>query len=302
MGIRITPDGNDIVVWRLDETTTPFVNSSTSGASPGSSANLTTLSGTVQVQQPSPFAATGTNSAIRFTGNNSGAPRNFVSGANTFQPQSPVTFSVWIFIRAYNTTGAVQHIFAKQHTAGTWAGATTGQILLQNHAVGSTTFDLFAVTTSGGGPTFTIPINMWCHVGLAYDGSFQYGYLNGNLIGQTAATGTINYGGGGPWFFGAIPSGGSPDESVISVCDFRAANVVRPQSYFQNIYRKGGTSSGLGIPLITYYKLRAFDLSCSTPTPSYWVSTTIDYTGAPSTPCGGSYGPIEVLDSWSILG
>ena len=50
-GIRIEPDNNDIVVWRLDEASAPFVNSSTStNAISTATSNLTTLSGTVLTQ------------------------------------------------------------------------------------------------------------------------------------------------------------------------------------------------------------------------------------------------------------
>jgi hypothetical protein len=84
-GIRVAPDNNDIVVWRLDEASAPFVNSSTStNAVSTAISNLTTLSGSVLTQQPSIFAASGTNSAVHFIGNNSGSPRNFIATSPSF--------------------------------------------------------------------------------------------------------------------------------------------------------------------------------------------------------------------------
>jgi hypothetical protein len=43
------------------------------------------------------------------------------------------------------------------------------------------------------------------------------------------------------------------------------------------------------------YFLRAYDLSCSPPVPTYWTSSTPNTSGAPSPPCGGSYGPVTIL-------
>lgn len=309
-GIRVDPDGYDIVVWKLDDAAAPFVNSSTSGSAPSHAvSDLATLSGTgvgaPKLQQPSLFSGTGNNTAVLFTGNNASAPRNYILGANNVEPQQPVTFSFWLYIRTYSN-GFTQHFFAKQHTAGVWSG-TFAQIELQNrtYTSQSTAFDLFLAPTSGGALILdaanNIPLNVWCHVGLSYDGSFVYGYLNGNLIGQTAASGPINYGNHGPWFFGGPLGSGSVEEGAYSICDFRIANVVRPQSYFQDIYRKAVMPLTNGQPVTTYYKLRAYDTSCSTPTAVYWVSTNIDYTNAPSAPCG-SLGPIEILDTWTVIG
>jgi hypothetical protein len=310
VGIRVTPDNNDIVVWKLDDAAAPFINSSTSGSAPSHAvSDLATLSGTgagaPRLQQPSPFAGTGSNTAVLFSGNNAGSPRNYILGANNVEPQAPVTFSFWMYMRIY-ANGLTQHFFAKQHTAGVWSGVFA-QIELQNrtHVSQSTAFDLFAVTATGGGMILdasnNIPLNVWCHIGLVYDGAFQYGYLNGNLVGQTAATGSIVYGNHGPWFFGGPLGSGSVEEGAYSICDFRIANVARPQSYFQDVYRKAIMPLTNGNPIVTYYKLRAYDTSCSTPTPVYWVSTSVNYNDAPAAPCG-SLGPIEIMDTWTSIG
>src|SRR5512135_1411566 len=122
VGIRIAPDNNDLVVWKLDEATAPFVNSSTSPSAPSHAvSDLNSISGTVLTQQPSPFAASGPGSAVQFTGNNSGSPRNFIAGANNFLPQPPMTISCWLMIRNYDTTGFTQHGVAKQTTTGVWS-------------------------------------------------------------------------------------------------------------------------------------------------------------------------------------
>ena len=307
VGVRVAPDGYDVVVWKLDDSGAPFVNSSTSiNILPSS--NLTTLSGSVLLQQPSLFAATGINSCVQFTGNQSGSPRNFISGANTVQPQAPVSFSCWLFLRNYNNTASTQHLWVKQTTTGVWSGSTFASVEIQTRGFAGQPmqFDAFVLPTSGSTPLIpvenTIPLNTWTHTAVTWDGTTQLVYVNGNNVASASSTGPIVYGGGGPWFFGAIPSGsGAPEESSISICDFRIANIVRPQSYFQNIYQSGILNAG-AISLITqYYKMRAYDLSCRRPFPVYWVDTAVNYNNAPAPPCGGPLGPIEIVEVFPIL-
>lgn len=317
VGIRIAPDNNDIVVWKLDEATAPFVNSSTSGSAPSHLvSDLSTISGTIFTQQPSPFAATGPNSAVQFTGNNSGSPRNFISGANSFLPQPPLTLSCWYYQRAYNTTGFTQHGVAKQTTTGVWSGVTFSSIILaQNRQYASqpTQYDFSITTTSGGAGgsaiavnDFNIPLNTWTHIGLTYDGTTILSYINGNNVSSTTTspTGNVFYSGTpGPWFMGAIPSGsGNPEECQAGFCDVRIANVVRNQAYFQNIYQNAILNySGTGGLTTTYYRLRAYDVLYTT-TAVYWTGTSISYTGAPASPSGNGLGPIEILETWKVIG
>lgn len=318
VGVRIAPDNNDIVVWKLDEANAPFVNSSTSPSAVSHAiSDLATLSGTVFRQQPSPFAATGTNSSIQFTGNQSGAPRNFVSGANNFLPQPPFTVSMWMMIRNYDTSGLTQHGLAKQTTTGVWSGTTFASInLCQNERYnGGGTFPQrfdFSVTNNAAGAggnantaaDLTINLYNWSHVGFTYDGTTILSYINGNQVGTAIAnpTGNVYYSGTpGPWFMGAIPSGsGSPEESNMSFCDVRFANIVRPLSYFQNIYTSATQNPTTINILSRYYKLRVYDLGCSTPTPIIWVDTSATITNVPASSCGGPFSPLEILETFVV--
>lgn len=316
VGIRIAPDNNDIVVWRLDEATSPFVNSSTSGSAPSHAvSDLATISGTVFTQQPSPFAASGPGSAIQLLGNNSGSPRNFIGGANGFLPQPPMTISFWYYQRAYDTTSVTQHGLSKQTTTGVWSGVTFNSVFVaqnRRYAGLATQYDFGVVTNSSGAggsavavQDLTIPLNTWCHVGLTYDGTTALGYINGNNVSSATVspTGNIFYSGTpGPWFLGAIPSGsGNPEEGQFGMCDIRVANVVRNQTYFQNIYQNAILNySGTGGIVVTYYRLRAFD-NYYTTTPLYWTSTDISYTNAPASPSGNGLGPIEVMETWKVV-
>lgn len=312
MGIRVTPDDNDIVVWKLDEATAPFINSSTSpNAISTAISNLTTLSGAIQLQQPSPFAPYGTNSAILVPGTQSNSPRNFISGANGVEPLPPFTISGWIYIRTYlPLVSGPPHIIVKQFTTGSWNNPWYTVTLEGRNQYGAPSRFRFGLVTSSGfspgsgdiDPLNTIPLNTWSHIGLTYDGSTQTVYLNGNLVSTASYGGTLNYN-GGPWFFGGIPAGfANAEEAAFSACDFRIANVIRPQSYFKNIYELGAMASGQGVPLNTYYKLRALDLGCSNTSYVYWVSKIVNYNNAPAPSCGGPLGDIEIMETWKVLG
>ena len=311
VGVRIAPDNNDIVVWKLDEATAPFVNSSTStNAISHANSDLATISGNVQTQQPSLFAASGDNSCVWFSGNNSGSPRNFIQGANNTQPQPPLTVSGWVYLRAYNTTGFTIHLITRQHTTNSWGPPFSSLQVGQNRQYASQPqqWDFSVNTTSGAGGNafvseqYTIPLGTWSHIGLTYDGTTVKSYINGNQVGEGIAspTGNISYG-NGPWFFGAITGSGNPEESCNSLCDVRIANIVRPLSYFQNIYTSGTLNASSQISVITtFYKMRAFDIYFTT-VPVYWNDIVVSYANAPASPSGLGLGPIEVVQSWTVL-
>lgn len=106
----------------------------------------------------------------------------------------------------------------------------------------------------------------------------------------------------GGWHIGAVPpylvtSSSNKEEGNYMISDIRIANVARPLSYFQEIYRVGVLPVEL-TSAIQIYKLRAYDLGCSEPTPVTWVDTEISLTNAPDPPCGGPYSDVEVLDTW----
>jgi len=302
VGVRVAPDNNDIVVWKFDDAAAPFINSSTSpSAISHAISDLATLSGTVLRQQPSPFAGSGTNGSVQFTANNSGAPRNFISGANNFEPSSPLTISGWINLRSYNTTGFVQHLFNKQDTTGVWSGPF-GVVTIQNSSTGSSTYFMLLSTVGAQGTrqNFTIPLNTWFHIGLTYEGTTINTYLNGNVVAQYSASGATFWGSHGPWFFGAIPAGsGNPEESAISLCDFRFANIARDQSYFQNIYQQAFLNPGTISVITIFYKMRAYDIYTNIPV--YWTDNTVSYANAPASPSGWGLSAIEIMDTWNVL-
>lgn len=110
---------------------------------------------------------------------------------------------------------------------------------------------------------------------------------------------TPTYSNPGYWMMGAVPATGSAtkEEANYSVQDLRIANIARPLSYFKNIYSLGVTPLTLSL-LTRYFKLRAYDTSCLTPTAVTWIDTQISLANAPAFPCSGPYSVPEVIDTW----
>lgn len=313
---RVLPDSNDVVVWLLNESAAPFVNSSTAG-SPGAAANLTILNqGTFlgepdpKLQQQGPYGAG--SLAVEFQGSQGG--RFYIGGANTFQPQGPMTVSGWFLQRRFDSS-FTQHFLSKQHTNNVWSGGTFADVAIQNRiyaGVANGEMD-FGVGTAGGPGTGVstdrtqpYPLGVWNHIGFTFTGRFFLAYINGELVGSADAGSiiTLVYDtsiNSGPWFFGSIPNGsGAVEESYNQVADVRIANVVRSQAYFQNIYFQGqldwtGNATQPGITRTRYYKLRA---SCTASPSGFitWVNTSGDNTGQPG--CAGTLGPTFIVDTW----
>lgn len=318
---RVSPDGNDVVVWKFDDAGAPFLNSGTLAGSH----NLATLSTTTYLGLPNPRLQVqgpfGAGSyAVEFAGSQSGAPRCFIAGANSFQPQPPISMSGWVFLNQYDAS-YTQHFLQKQHTNGIWGGGTFQTTFFQNRTyVGSSEswemgFYYGAQGSSNwlGNPqdtTLRIPIGVWNHFGWTFDGNNFAVYMNGDLV-RTETVGpparTIAYDTGissGPWYTGAIPSGsGAPEEIYAKIADWRFANVVRPKSYFEDLYRAGQlswTGNATELPalpngLTRYFKLKA---TCSGSPSGYieWVNMTGGLDGAPL--CVGIMGPPLIVHSW----
>lgn len=317
---RIAPDIFDQIVWPLTETSGAYRNvgqTFPNDASTDLSINNTVIR---------------TGSGL-FTGNSlwvpgtsdvplgSSATRNYIFGAKNINIAAPMTVSCWVHLRAYTTSNNTTFIGKEYRDSGITSSWTA-----PFHAIGITT-----LTTNSGGDwvvnvainsstqvsltvtDFPIPIGMWSHIGITHDGTAIRAYLNGfqciyysgaSQLNSTAAT-AISYTDGtngfGFWKVGAITATGSAnkEEPNANVQDVRIANIARPLSYFKKVYAAGV------LPLLAgsfvsaqYYKLRAYDTSCSTPTAVVWVDTQISLANAPTFPCSGPYTAPEVLETW----
>lgn len=239
---RVLPDANDVLVYQLDEAGPTRINYGTAGAS----ANWTDFgSPRSNCAGPMGFDAMYIPSAYLVNA------RNGSGGANDVVFSPNISLSGWINMRRYTNYSA--EVFNKQYFANGWS---TPFLTFGFQTVSSSDgqCDLYITTTTGAQgagtlqtqlrtPTpFVIPRGIWSHIGGTWDGTTMRFYLNGNLITSANYTGTIDFntlGGRGQWYVGGIPGTTTNADSPIIVQDIRVANVVRPQSYFANIYYTG---------------------------------------------------------------
>lgn len=317
---RIAPDLFDQLVWPLTETSGAYRNVGQLFPN-NSSTDLTTVNSVIRTGAG---IFGGNCPQIPGTSNfpsGSSSSRNNIIGANIITVSPPLTVSCWVNLRSYRTDQN-QTILAKEYrdpsvSGNTWttpfnafmigtATTNSGGDWFCSHAQSSSSQISFTVTD------FPIPLGVWSHIGFTHDGSNVRVYLNGcqmiyysgGVQKTTLASTGLSYTDGvsyGPWRVGAIQSTGSTnkEEGNCQVQDIRVANVVRPLSYFKRVYLAGALPipAGQGVNA-QYYKLRAYDLSCATPTPVVWVDTQVSLANAPAFPCSGPYSTPEVLETW----
>lgn len=319
---RINPDLNDQIVWLLNETSGPYRN--TGQLSPNTSTTDLTITNTITRTGAGLFE--GNCAQLPGTTNfptGSSATRNYAAGAKTINIAPPMTLSFWVYLRSY-TSGNNTTLVAKEYRDSGITSSWTAPF----HAISVQT-----LTANGGGnwtvnvainnttqvqltvSDFLIPLQTWSHIGITHDGTAIYAYLNGcqciyysgsTQLNSSAAT-TISYTDGtngfGFWKIGAITATGSSnkEEANAQIQDIRIANIVRPLSYFQFIYSLGVLPTIPGRTASNqYFKLRAYDTSCPTPTAVVWVDTQVSLVNAPTFPCSGPYTNPEVLDTWFV--
>jgi hypothetical protein len=317
---RIIPDLFDQIVWPLTETSGAYRN--VGALSPNDTSTDLTITNTISRTGNSFFDGY----CVQLPGTSnfptgSSATRNYVAGAKTINIAPPITVSCWVYLRSYTTSNNSTFI-AKEYRDSSITSSWTAPF----HALGITT-----LTSNGGGDwvvnvainnttqvsltvtDFPIPLGVWSHIGITHNGTAIRAFLNGcqciyysgtTQLNSTATT-TISYTDGtngfGFWKIGAITATGSSnkEEPNANIQDVRIANVARSLSYFKNVYRAGVLSLPAGsFTSNQFYKLRAYDTSCGTPTSVTWIDTQISLTNAPPFPCSGPYTTPEVLDTW----
>jgi len=258
---------------------------------------------------PFPFTIYGTTFTSGFVGSNGQIEFGQNTGGFNFTlPNASFGILLCIFQKDQTTT-APRGIFTT--TTGTapnrifiveWRNQQFADGLFSNYEVkffeGSDTFE-FLYTTSTSTATACIGIQ-------SAAGGKSTIFSNSTAIpaAGTRLIFTPTLSNNGAWVIGATPlylvtSSATKEEGNYSIQDIRIANIVRPLSYFKNIYKIGVLPLNLS-PLIQYYKLRAYDTSCVTPTPVVWIDTQISLANAPAFPCSGPYSAIEVLDTWYV--
>lgn len=314
---RILPDTSDQIVWPLTETSGNYRN--VGQTFPNDSSTDLSITNTITRTGNGIF---GNCPQIPSTSNfpvGSSATRNYAAGAKNILITPPLTVSCWVYLRSYTTTNNQQIITKEYRDSGSTSSWTAPffSITIETLTTNSGGDWSISVANSGGTQVtqtitdFPIPLGVWSHIGMTHDGSNIRAYLNGcqmiyysgaTQLNSTAASGisyTDGSNGFGFWRIGAITATGSTskEEPSANIQDVRVANVARPLSYFKKVY----TAGAFPLKVFTsnqYYKLRAYDTSCVTPTAVVWVDTQISLANAPSFPCSGPYTAPEVLETW----
>lgn len=235
---RIDPDNNDVLVYQLNETSGNIrINYGTAG----SAGDLINYGGALN-GVPAKLNIEGEFRGMYVPGSIISSNKDGASGANNILITPNISVSAWVFVRKFSNFG---QIFSKQYNDGAWSSPFLSIGLYINNSNDGRW--IAYVTTSGilrtllMPTTYALPQCGWAHIGCTWDGTTLRAYLNGTQAGTLVpGGGNIDYGlNPGDWFIGSIPDTGTNDSSSIIIQDIRVANVVRPQSYFANVYFNG---------------------------------------------------------------
>jgi hypothetical protein len=232
---RVPPDANDVMVLMLNEAGPTRNNTGTLG----SDANWTDYGVPVSGVQGLLGDAMYMPSSYLVNA------RNGSGGANDVLVTPTISLSGWVFMR--RGTNYPAELFNKQYFLNGWSTPYLA-FGFQTHTTSDGQCDLY-ITLNGTLQTqlrtpasYVIPIGRWTHIGGTWDGTTLRFYINGTLATSANYSGTISYGTAGnrgQWYVGGIPGVTTNQDPPIIVQDIRVANIVRPQSYFKDIYYNG---------------------------------------------------------------
>lgn len=242
---RIPPDENDVLVYPLNDGPVTFENKGTSGTAD----NLTQYGGPVARAmgllkvEDGVFNGFG---AIYIPSNYISNTHNGAGGANNTLITPNISLSGWVFLR--RATNFAAELFNKQYFLNAWSNPflTFGfQLDSSNDGRCQLYITTNGVLRSVQTPfAYALPIGRWCHIGGTWDGTTLRFYINGTeAVSSSSFSGTVidygTLGNRGQWYVGGIPGSSTIQEAPAIIQDVRAANIVRPQSYFANIYYNG---------------------------------------------------------------
>lgn len=144
----------------------------------------------------------------------------------------PTTGNLYVIFKNYNTVNTYTDPYFSINTNFTYGGGFT-------KAVSST---VYVQPTSPALPaTGMLPVGVWTHVALTWDGQYLIYYVNGIEVAKSAdMTGSsVLYGNHGEWSIGMRPGG--TGNGVFLLQDLRICDVARSASYLLNVARMGHT-------------------------------------------------------------
>lgn len=222
---RTAPDSNSIIVWALNESTSPFANSGT-----GATLNAISTYGT-----PVPNVMGIFDKAVDFNA------AGLITADTSVGESNTLTVSCWVNLRSL--TANVDIIDKKYQTGSTWSLPYTAIAIGILDTAGTwfcnTTIGGSSVSTTIGG-RYPLYAHQWIHLAFTYNAATHTlkAYFNGELAAtdSSRSAGSINFGGHGPYQIGAVTSQSSQGIDG-RIADIRIENIVRPDSYFSTLYQ-----------------------------------------------------------------
>ena len=232
---RIAPDGNDLLVYTLDETGPPYLNSAPIRSGDG----LPNLTESLPAGQGR--AAPGIfGNAVYFS--RYGNLQYYLTSGDTSLGETPAyacTLSFWIKPLDFNNWSGI--VIKEYHAPSNWQYPYFTGIRLDDQnsgglniflAVGGT-YNSFKTDPNNNYTPGRILTNVWNHVGFTYDGSYIRAYINGNMVASAAETRPLDWGTHGAWRLG--------DDAYDTTFNFllddvRVAGVVRDDAWFASVY------------------------------------------------------------------
>jgi hypothetical protein len=240
---KTDPDGSDIIQYMFSDAELGASSVVKNLGSTGSVGDLSVRYGSPVLQAQGVFSNRGggiTEGAAMFC--SSTAVSGFHTANDTtalsssLEPPAPLTWSGWVLLRAQPTQNTSAFSKAYRLANQGWSSPFNTCLIV----VLSNSLNCQWQFTKGGGSVVIsgnrrLNLNVWHHTGWTYDGTTMIAYLDGDEVGRVTNAGTVDYGNRGPYYASNnyINSG---DLGSWVIQDVRIANVVRPLSYFQNVY------------------------------------------------------------------
>ena len=207
--------------WKLDDSTTPFLNSGYLGSY---SSALSTKVGTVT------SGASGINgSAVSFSSSS-----YLATSLSPYYPTGNFTVSMWVYLNSYTTYG---NLIVKDDGGG-WSGTAFGMYLGPSNN-GSIRCQANATIFNVDSAIGTIPLSTWTLLSITYDGSSVTYYANGKSIAVITPTSlsSLNLSASGAWYIGGyFTTIGSIDGKIN---DVRIESTARSAQYLYELYMSG---------------------------------------------------------------
>lgn len=142
-----------------------------------------------------------------------------VPSSPALNPTGAFTFEAWVAITNDSVAEDCRSIAGKDYTQAWWVGLCTvgGKPVLRSYLKGG------ASSRNGG----EITRGEWTHVGVVFDGSHRYHYINGELAASFAESGPLTTSTSPLRIFSDVSWAHTPDGSIDEV---RLWNVARTQS------------------------------------------------------------------------